>query len=55
MEEPQGRRAGTALQLLRIDPEIERNQVERLVKLRARRDAARVKHHTPSSGGNRAH
>jgi methylmalonyl-CoA mutase N-terminal domain/subunit len=42
MEEPQGRRAGTALQLLRIDPEIERNQVERLVKLRARRDASRV-------------
>ena len=29
--------------LLRIDPEIERTQVERLVALRARRDAARVK------------
>jgi len=28
--------------LLRIDPEIERTQVERLAKLRARRDAARV-------------
>jgi methylmalonyl-CoA mutase N-terminal domain/subunit len=28
--------------LLRIDPEIERTQVERLVKLRARRDTARV-------------
>jgi methylmalonyl-CoA mutase N-terminal domain/subunit len=29
--------------LLRIDPEIERSQVERLAKLRARRDPARVK------------
>ena len=29
--------------LLRIDPEIERTQVERLASLRARRDAARVK------------
>ena len=28
--------------LLRIDPEIERTQVERLASLRARRDAARV-------------
>jgi len=29
--------------LLRIDTEIEQNQVERLTRLRARRDAARVK------------
>ncbi len=34
--------AGTSVPLLRIDPEIERAQVERLRKLRARRDAARV-------------
>jgi methylmalonyl-CoA mutase N-terminal domain/subunit len=33
---------GGSLPLLRIDPEIERTQVERLRKLRARRDAARV-------------
>ncbi len=33
----------TAPPLLRIDPEIERTQVERLVSLRARRDAALVK------------
>src|SRR5208283_5166744 len=33
-EKPQGRTAGPALPLLRIDPEIERTQVERLVKLR---------------------
>jgi methylmalonyl-CoA mutase N-terminal domain/subunit len=32
----------TPLPLLRIDPEVERAQVERLGKLRARRDAARV-------------
>jgi len=32
----------TSPSLLRIDPEIERTQVERLAKLRARRDAARV-------------
>jgi methylmalonyl-CoA mutase N-terminal domain/subunit len=32
----------TPLPLLRIDPEVERAQVERLQKLRARRDAARV-------------
>jgi methylmalonyl-CoA mutase N-terminal domain/subunit len=30
------------LQLLRIDPEVERSQIERLTSLRARRDAARV-------------
>ena len=41
-EKPQGRTAGPALLPFRIDPEIERTQVERLVKLRARRDAARV-------------
>ncbi len=34
--------AGTSVPLLRIDPEIERAQVERLRKLRARRDTARV-------------
>ena len=34
--------AGASPPLLRIDPEIERSQVERLAKLRARRDAARV-------------
>ena len=33
---------GTPLPLLRIDPEVERAQVERLRKLRARRDAARL-------------
>jgi methylmalonyl-CoA mutase N-terminal domain/subunit len=33
---------GTPLPLLRIDPEVERAQVERLQKLRARRDAARL-------------
>jgi methylmalonyl-CoA mutase N-terminal domain/subunit len=33
---------GTPLPLLRIDPETERMQVERLGKLRARRDASRV-------------
>jgi methylmalonyl-CoA mutase N-terminal domain/subunit len=33
---------GTPLPLLRIDPETERTQVERLEKLRARRDASRV-------------
>jgi methylmalonyl-CoA mutase N-terminal domain/subunit len=32
----------TPLPLLGIDPEVERAQVERLQKLRARRDAARV-------------
>jgi methylmalonyl-CoA mutase N-terminal domain/subunit len=31
------------LPLLRIDPQIERAQVERLARLRARRDSARVK------------
>ena len=41
-EEPQGRTAGPALLPFRIDPEIERTQVERLASLRARRDAARV-------------
>jgi methylmalonyl-CoA mutase N-terminal domain/subunit len=41
-ERPQGRTAGPALPPFRIDPEIERTQVERLAKLRARRDAARV-------------
>ncbi len=34
--------AGTSVPLLRIDPEIERAQVERLRELRARRDAVRV-------------
>ena len=34
---------GTPLPLLRIDPETERTQVERLRKLRARRDAARFR------------
>ena len=33
---------GTPLPLLRIDPEVERAQVERLRKLRARRDASRL-------------
>ncbi len=33
---------GPSVPLLRIDPEIERAQVDRLVKFRARRDAARV-------------
>jgi methylmalonyl-CoA mutase N-terminal domain/subunit len=33
---------GTPLPLLRIDPETERTQVERLEKLRARRDASRL-------------
>jgi methylmalonyl-CoA mutase N-terminal domain/subunit len=33
---------GTPLPLLRIDPEVERSQVERLGKLRARRDASRL-------------
>jgi methylmalonyl-CoA mutase N-terminal domain/subunit len=33
---------GTALPLLRIDPEVERSQVERLGKLRARRDGSRL-------------
>jgi methylmalonyl-CoA mutase N-terminal domain/subunit len=33
---------GTPLPLLRIDPETERTQVERLGKLRARRDASRL-------------
>src|SRR5271157_758926 len=33
---------GAALPLLRIDPEVERSQVERLGKLRARRDASRL-------------
>jgi methylmalonyl-CoA mutase N-terminal domain/subunit len=32
----------TPLPILRIDPEVERAQVERLRKLRARRDAARL-------------
>ena len=41
-EKPQGRIAGPALLPFHIDPEIERTQVERLAKLRARRDAARV-------------
>jgi methylmalonyl-CoA mutase N-terminal domain/subunit len=41
-EKPQGRTAGPALLPFRIDPEIERTQVERLAKLRARRDPARV-------------
>jgi methylmalonyl-CoA mutase N-terminal domain/subunit len=34
--------AGAAVPLLRIDPEIERGQVERLRQLRAKRDSARV-------------
>jgi methylmalonyl-CoA mutase N-terminal domain/subunit len=42
-EKPQGRTAGRPLRLLRIDPEIERTQVERLASLRARRDCGRVK------------
>jgi methylmalonyl-CoA mutase N-terminal domain/subunit len=42
-EKPQGRTAGRPLRLLRIDPEIERTQVERLASLRARRDSGRVK------------
>ncbi len=33
---------GAALPLLRIDPQVERSQVERLGKLRARRDASRL-------------
>jgi methylmalonyl-CoA mutase N-terminal domain/subunit len=33
---------GTPLPLLRIDPEVERSQVERLGKLRARRDTSRL-------------
>ncbi len=33
---------GRAIPILRIDPEVERNQVARLVALRARRDAART-------------
>jgi methylmalonyl-CoA mutase, N-terminal domain len=40
---PRGRTAGPAPRPFRIDPDIERSQVERLAKLRARRDAARVK------------
>ena len=42
-ETPQGRTAGPALRPFRVDPDIEPSQVERLAKLRARRDAARVK------------
>jgi methylmalonyl-CoA mutase N-terminal domain/subunit len=42
-EKPQGRTAGPAPLPFRIDPEIERTQVERLTSLRARRDDARVK------------
>ncbi len=42
-EKPQGRTSGPALLPFRIDPEIERTQVERLASLRARRDAARAK------------
>jgi methylmalonyl-CoA mutase N-terminal domain/subunit len=41
-EKPQGRTSGPALLPFRIDPEIERMQIERLASLRARRDAARV-------------
>jgi len=41
-EEPLGRTAGPAMLPFRIDPEIERTQVERLIRLRARRDAASV-------------
>jgi len=42
-EKPQGRTASPGQQPFRIDPEIERTQVERLTSLRARRDAARLK------------
>jgi methylmalonyl-CoA mutase N-terminal domain/subunit len=42
-EQPQGRSAGPAPLPFRIDPEIERTQVERLSRLRSRRDAASVK------------
>src|SRR5208337_4521588 len=41
-ERPQGRTAGPALPPFRLDPAIERTQVERLARLRARRDGARV-------------
>jgi len=41
-EKPQGRTAGPALLPFRIDPEIERCQVERLAKLRAGRNPTQV-------------